>query len=136
MHKLFLCLLTILSFVVVGCASSTEEFVDTHYQGFTILRGNVRSVTGLTSSKWQHLTDGIAVEVDSPGCRIVIQQGEGDIAASAQTFTLKARDHIIWSKDGDFVLKALTNAPAPAAAPAPAPAAAPAPAPAIAPAGQ
>tara|TARA_R110002072_G_scaffold246569_1_gene405820 strand:+ start:146 stop:535 length:390 start_codon:yes stop_codon:yes gene_type:complete len=119
-HKSFLCLLTLLSFVVSGCASSTQEFVDTHYQGFTILRGNLQSVSGLRSSKWQHLTDGIAVEVSDPGCQITIQQGEGETAAAAQTFKLKARDHIIWSESGDFVLKALADA-APTAAPAGAP---------------
>lgn len=121
MHKSFLCLLTLLSFVVIGCASSTEEFVDTHYQGYTILRGNLQSVSGLRSSKWQHLTDGIAMEVADPGCQITMQQGQGETAASAQTFKLKARDHIIWSDGGDFVLKALDDA-APTAAPAPQPA--------------
>lgn len=124
MRKSFFCLLTLLSFVVAGCASSTQEFVDTHYQGFTILRGHLRSVTGLRSSKWQHLSDGIAMEVADPGCQITIQQGEGETAATAQTFKLKARDHIIWSESGDFVLKALDDA-APAAAPAPSPAPAP-----------
>jgi len=117
-HKSFLCLLTLISFAVSGCASSTQEFVDTHYQGFTILRGHLQSVSGLRSSKWQHLTDGIAVEVSDPGCQITIQQGEGETAAAAQTFKLKARDHIIWSESGDFVLKALADA-APTAAPAP-----------------
>ena len=120
MHKSFLCLLTLISFVVSGCASSTHEFVDTHYQGFTILRGNLQSVSGLRASKWQHLTDGIAIEVADPGCQITIQQGEGETAAAAQTFKLKARDHIIWSEGGDFVLKALADAD-PTAAPAGAP---------------
>jgi hypothetical protein len=124
MRKSFFCLLALLSFVVSGCASSTQEFVDTHYQGFTILRGHLRSVSGLRSSKWQHLTDGIAVEVSEPGCQIMMQQGEGEAAAAAQTFKLKARDHIIWSESGDFVLKALADA-APTAAPAQAPAPAP-----------
>lgn len=112
MNKSFLCLLLLLSFLVVGCASSTEEFVDTHYQGYTILRGNLRSVSGLRASKWQHLTDGIAVEVSDPGCDITMQQGEGETAAAAKSYKLKARDHIIWSTSGDFVLKALTDASA------------------------
>lgn len=105
MHKLLACVLV--SMALFGCKSSTEAFVDSHYRGYTILRGTLRSVEGLRTSKWEHLTDGIALEVGDPGCQITIQQGEGDTALGAQTFRLKARDHIIWSESDDFVLKAL-----------------------------
>lgn len=107
MNKLLACVLVSLS--LLGCKSSTETFVDQHYRGYTILRGKIRAIDGLHSSKWEHLTDGLAAEVADPGCQITIQQGEGEAALGAQTFKLKARDQIIWSEREDFVLKALPD---------------------------
>jgi len=61
-----------------GCLSTSQNYVDEHYRGYSIVRGHLTKVEALESSKWEHLADGVAVEVAMPGCTIHIQQGEDE----------------------------------------------------------
>lgn len=118
-----------------GCLSTSQNYVDEHYRGYSIVRGHLTKVEALESSKWEHLADGVAVEVAMPGCTIHIQQGEDEERTRTRTFELHPGDRIVWGRDGDLVLYALEDNK-PAGGPGTSPPASAAPPTSATPAGQ
>lgn len=107
MKQLFFALLVPL--LCSGCLSTSQDYVDEHYRGYSIVRGHLTKVEDLETSKWEHLADGVAVEVAMPGCTIHIQQGEDEQRTRTRTFELHPGDRIVWGRGGDLVLYALED---------------------------
>jgi hypothetical protein len=63
-----------LAVLLGGCAQSSESFVLDHSEsGYSATRGRILHVEGLASSKIERLSDGVALTVAPPGCKVDIQ---------------------------------------------------------------
>ena len=57
-----------------GCAQSSESFIhDYSESGYSATRGRILHVAGLATSKIEPLSDGVALTVAPPGCKVEIK---------------------------------------------------------------
>jgi hypothetical protein len=83
---------------LVSCGVSGKAFVDNSL-GYSVTRGNIVRVDNL-NTEWNNLlSDGVAIRISSPGCRVGVRMGQ-----PVQELDLKPGSIVVLSKKGDFVL--------------------------------
>ena len=92
----------------VSCSTSSQSYVE-EISGYAVTRGRIQRVEDLHTDQMQPLTDGVAITVSRPGCRVsmlfdndetrVIETDRGAIIVYgyANDYVLRAEPE--WNKD-------------------------------------
>jgi hypothetical protein len=91
----------LLAVCLSACAASSASYVDKETsQGAMVTRGRVTKIENLNSDSLQSLSDGSAITVSKPGCRVTIEFA----GKQSQVLELPAGARLVCAGDSDYVL--------------------------------
>jgi hypothetical protein len=99
-ERIVLLLATCGALLLASCAHTTASFLD-HHAGYSVVRGTISKVEGLSTAGIERLTDGVAYTVGPPGCQASIVFDGG----RRNKLSLKPGAVIVHGAEGDYILQ-------------------------------
>ena len=87
-----------LCLTLFSCATSSSTYVS-EAVGWSVTKGDVLEVSYLNSKSNEVLSDGVAIKISQPGCKVLIR-----LEDKSRTFELGVDSILLYGKDSDYIL--------------------------------
>lgn len=86
--------------LLAGCGASTQAFLKAMPAHSTV-RGEILRVEGLAAERFEKLSDGVAVHVAAPGCKVTMQLGK----KKEHAYEVGPGSIIVFGDDADLLMR-------------------------------
>ena len=93
-----------LALFLASCASTSASYVIDH-PGFSVMRGEIKSIGGLSTAHIERLADGVAYTVGVTGCQVDFLFAD----ESSNQFALQKGNIIVLGAEDDYILQSKTS---------------------------